>query len=86
MNNYISESVRMIDSTYGSYNRIYRDASIVNTKISNSVSIGDFSIIRSSILNDKVEIGRRNTIGTRKDCHIFHKNALLGDWKRDLAI
>ena len=49
-------------SVLGSNVKIYRQASVVESNLRDDVSIGDESIIRFSNLDEKVEIGRRNTI------------------------
>ncbi len=52
--------------------RLYRDVTIKDSTLGMYVSIGDFSIVRSSHLSDKVEIGRRNTIDhTDIDSHTY---------------
>ena len=42
--------------------KVYKDVSIKNSNIKDMVSIGDYSIIRNSVLDENVEIGRRNTL------------------------
>ena len=47
---------------FGADCRFYRNVSIKGSTLGDGVSVGDDSIIRFSELDDKVEIGRRNTI------------------------
>ena len=63
MNSWIDKTAFFDDSSsLGRDVKLYRQASVKQSVLSNSVSVGDDSIIRFSKLSEKVEIGRRNTI------------------------
>ena len=62
MNEYIAKSSTIIDSEIGENIKFYEQCSIFDSNIGNNVSVGDFSIVRTSKLEDKCEIGRRNTV------------------------
>ena len=49
-------------SVFSSNVKLFRQASVVESNLGDGVSIGDESIIRFSNLDERVEIGRRNTI------------------------
>lgn len=63
MSNYVDNSAEVIDSDIcGKSVNVYKFANIRKSSLKSFVSIGDYAIVRHSILEDKIEIGRRNTI------------------------
>lgn len=62
MNNYIAETAIIRECEIGKGIKLYDKCSLAESIIDDGVSVGDFSLIRNSVLHDKVEIGRRNTI------------------------
>lgn len=64
MSSIISESAKISDSKISENVKIFRDVSVKNSTLEQSASVGDFSMIRESVLHTRAEIGRRNTIDT----------------------
>lgn len=62
MTEYKSESAVVKNCKIGKEVRLYEKCSLSDSQLDDNVSIGDFSLIRNSVLDNKVEIGRRNTI------------------------
>lgn len=56
--------------------RIYKEVRVIDSDLKDDISIGDYSIIRKSVLMDRVEIGRRNTI----DYTYIDKNTYTGEF------
>ncbi len=62
--NRIIDGTAVIDeaSSIGQCAKVYRFGVVFRSKLGDFVSVGDESSIRESVLGEKVEIGRRNTI------------------------
>lgn len=60
--NYISKSARLIQNKLGEYVTIWNYTDISDSVLKDGVVISDFSQLRNSVINEYVDIGRRNTI------------------------
>lgn len=76
MNNYIAETAAIRECKIGENTKLYDKCCLEESHINDGVSIGDFSLVRNSVLQDNVEIGRRNTIDHAK----FDRGTYTGEF------